>query len=174
MENDNNVRRNEYFSLQLITKVMLWISCCCCGGNCQRNAMLSKSCITTVDHSQTVSILPWQTGMTEIICLNVFIYTPKGFISQCEKCDQRLPADNNSSEFAWNWTCQHISPAPVLWKARRFHASLYMWSSYYTGYPDVPTRHRERKCNSHAVMMRKRAWVPRRSGVAAHILCNIL
>lgn len=24
------------------------------------------------------------------ICLNVFIYTPKGFISHCEKCDQKL------------------------------------------------------------------------------------
>lgn len=42
--------------------------------------------------------------------------------------------DNNSSKFAWNRTCQHISPpSPVLWKAWRFHTSLGAWSSYRTG-----------------------------------------
>lgn len=68
------------------------MSCCPCGRTCQSNAMLSNSSITNVDHLQTVSILPWQRGMAEIICLNVFIYNQKCFISHCEKCDQRLPA----------------------------------------------------------------------------------
>ena len=72
-----------------------------------------------------MSVLLWQTGLVEVICLDVFIHPPKGFISRCEKCDQRLPAsNNNSSEFGWNWTCQHVSPSPVLWKARHFHTSL--------------------------------------------------
>lgn len=77
-----------------------------------------------------MSILSWQTGLVEVICLDVFIHPPKGFISRCEKCDQRLPAlNNNSSEFGWNWTCQHVSPSPVLWKARHFHTSLSTWEA---------------------------------------------
>lgn len=65
-------------------------SCCHCGRKCQRNAVLSNSWVA--NRLQTVSILSWQRGMVEIICLNVFIYTPKGFISHCERCNQRLPA----------------------------------------------------------------------------------
>lgn len=57
-----------------------------------RNATLRNSCITNVEHLHRVSTLPWQRGMAEMICLNVFIYTPKHFISHCEKCNQRLPA----------------------------------------------------------------------------------
>ncbi len=94
--------------------------------------------------------------MVEIICMYVFIYTQR-FYTLLWKCDQRLAAMTIIHlKFAWNWTCQQVRPSPVLWKAWCFHTSLDMWSSHYTAYPDVPTRHWERKCNSHAVMMRKR------------------
>lgn len=52
----------------------------------RRNDMLSdSSSITNVSvHSSTAD------GSGGNICLNVFIYTPKGFISHCEKCDQKI------------------------------------------------------------------------------------
>lgn len=63
--------------------------------------------------------------MAEIICLNVFIYTLKGFISHCEKCEPRLPAliiihlNLPGTELV-----SMSAPSSVLWKARRFRASL--------------------------------------------------
>lgn len=110
-------------------------------------------------------------------CLNVFIYNQKCFLSRCEKCDQRLPASIiiHLNLPGTELVSAHTAPPPQ--SPGKLCVSTLLSpceALYYTGYPDVPTRHWERKCNSQAVMMRKRAWVQRRSTVAAHILCNIL
>lgn len=90
----------------------------------------------------------------------------KVWISHCEKVQPKITRpDNNSFKFFLELDMS-TRPPPPLERSTFSTLLLETWRSFCTGYPDVPTRHRERKCNSHAmVMRRKRAWA-----AAAHIL----
>lgn len=62
------------------------------------------------------------------ILLNILIYSLQSFsIPLWDVRPEISSLDNNSSEFAWNWTCQQLCPSPAFWKAPRFHTSLDTW-----------------------------------------------
>lgn len=91
---------------------------------CQRNAMLTNSCITNRDHLQTGHSSMADRNDGNYLSERLHLYPERFYIPLWKVRPKITSPDNNSSEFAWNWTCQHVSPSPVLWKARRFHTFL--------------------------------------------------
>lgn len=70
-------------------------------------------------------------------------FTPESFFLRCFplwKVQPKITSGGNiSPECAWKWTCQHVSPSAVSWKAPHFRTRVA------PVHPDAPTRHRERK-----------------------------
>lgn len=112
-----------------------------------------------------VENMPCRTFM-EGVCLYVFIYS---FYIPLWKVWPRLPSPIITHLTSTGTAVVSSSPS-VLWNAPCFHTSIPVWSSNYTGSPDVPTTHWERKRCSHAGAGEVHAWVQQHACVLEQLI----